>query len=154
MCSSDLLIDFQIRQLYLNARPRRFPAGEALQAASAPIGEGFLVSGAPLGPQLGRTVLAQRKPLDKMRWTLWVFTDVDPVRKQAVSASLLTAVVAGFLVLVWVAIAQRQRIVRQKLATRRMLERANAELESKVARRTSALAQTNERLRQIGRAHV
>ena len=38
-------------------------------------------------------------------------------------------------------------IVKQKLATKRMLERANAELESKVARRTSALAQTNERLR-------
>ncbi len=147
----DSVIDFQIRQLYLNARPRRFAAGEALMAASAPApaasGEGVLVSGAPLGANLGRTVLAQSKPLPKMHWTLWVFTDVDPVRKQAVSASLLTAVVAGFLVLVWVAIAQRQRIVRQKLATKRMLERANAELESKVARRTSALAQTNERLR-------
>ena len=143
----DTVVDFQIRQLYLNNRPRRFAAGESLQAASGPQPEGVLVQGQLLGPNFGRSVLAQTKALPKMHWNLWVFSDVDPVRKQAVTASLLSAVVAGFLGLVWVAIAQRQKIVKQKLATKRMLERANAELESKVARRTSALAQTNERLR-------
>src|SRR3990167_6466630 len=82
-----------------------------------------------------------------MHWHLWVFTDVDPVRSQAFTVGLLSAVAAGFVGLLWLAIAQRQRLVRHKLAARHMLERANAQLEAKVARRTSALAQTNERLR-------
>lgn len=144
----DRVVDFQIRQLYLNNRPRRFAASESLQGASSPdAADGVLVRGQSLGPGHGRTVLAQAKSLPKMHWHLWVFTDVDPVRSQAFTVSMLSAVAAGFVGLLWLAIAQRQRLVRHKLAARHMLERANAQLEAKVARRTSALAQTNERLR-------
>ena len=143
----DNVVAFQIQQLYLNNRPRRFAAAEALRAASEAQGDGVQLQGQGLGPGLGRSVLAQTRHLDKMRWGLWVFSDVDAVRRQAFTVALLSSVAAGFVGLVWVAIAQRQKIVKQKLATKRMLERANAELESKVARRTSALAQTNERLR-------
>ncbi len=144
----DRVVDFQIRQLYLNTRPRRFAASESLQAASSPdAADGVLVQGQSLGAGHGRTVLAQAKSLPKMHWHLWVFTDVDPVRSQAFTVGLLSAVAAGFVGLLWLAIAQRQRLVRHKLAARHMLERANAQLEAKVARRTSALAQTNERLR-------
>ncbi|MBH1987869.1 MAG: sensor histidine kinase [Burkholderiales bacterium] len=142
------VVDFQIQQLYLEQRPPRFAASATLQAASgARPAEGVLLEGRQLGPKLGRSVLALSQPLPKMHWSLWVFTDVDPVRRQAVTVGMLSAVAAGFFGLLWVAIAQRQRIVRQKLAARSMLERVNAGLEAKVARRTSALAQTNERLR-------
>lgn len=144
----DKVVDFQIRQLYLNTRPRRFAASTALQGASSPdAADGVLVQGRSLGAGQGRTVLAQAKSLPKMHWHLWVFTDVDPVRSQAFTVGLLSAVAAGFVGLLWLALAQRQRLVRHKLAARHMLERANAQLEAKVARRTSALAQTNERLR-------
>jgi C4-dicarboxylate-specific signal transduction histidine kinase len=144
----DTVVDWQIRQLYLNQRPRRFAASEALAAASGPHAtDGVLLQGHGLGPALGRTVLAQTQALPKMHWGLWVFTDVDPVRRQAAAVGLLSAVAAGFCGLLWLVVSQRQKIVRQKLATQRMLERSNAELEAKVARRTSALAQTNERLR-------
>ena len=44
-------------------------------------------------------------------------------------------------------VAQRRRIVRQKLEAKALLEQANAQLESKVARRTKALTDTNARLR-------
>lgn len=144
----DKVVDFQIRQLYLNNRPRRFAASNALQGASRPeAADGVLVQGQSLGPGHGRTVLAQTKALPKMRWHLWVFTDVDPVRSQAFTVGILSAVAAGFVGMLWLALAQRQRLVRHKLAARHMLERANAQLEAKVIRRTSALAQTNERLR-------
>jgi two-component system C4-dicarboxylate transport sensor histidine kinase DctB len=144
----DKVIDFQIRQLYLSNRPHRFAAAQALQAARpAEAAQGLLLRGNTLGPDLGREVLAQGKALDKMHWQLWAFTDVDPVRKQALTVCLLSIVAAGFVGLLWLVVAQRQRMVRQKLAAKRMLERSHAELENKVARRTSALAQTNDRLR-------
>jgi C4-dicarboxylate-specific signal transduction histidine kinase len=144
----DSMVDWQIRQLYLNQRPRRFAAAPSLQAASGVhAADGVLLTGHGLGQVLGRTVLAQTKPLPKMHWGLWMFTDADAVRRQAMTAGVLSAVAAGFFGLLWLVFSQRQRIVRQKLATKRMLERANAELEAKVVRRTSALANTNERLR-------
>ena len=144
----DKLVDFQIRQLYVNRRPQRFGASEQLlPAQSAASGEGVLIKGQPLGARLGRQVLAQAQDLPKMRWRLWMFTDVDQVGRHAFTVGLLSAIAAAFVGLLWLAILQRQRIVRDKLAARHMLEQANAELESKVARRTSALAQTNERLR-------
>lgn len=144
----DRLVDFQIRQLYVGRRPESFAASNALLAQQAPASrEGVLIQGQHLGAHLGRNVLAQSQSLPKMRWRLWVFTDVDAVGRHAFTVGLLSAIAAAFVGLLWLAIAQRQRIVRDKLAARHMLEQANAELEAKVARRTSALAQTNERLR-------
>lgn len=144
----DRLVEFQIRQLYVDRRPQRFAASEDL-LASQPLAnrEGVLVRGQSLGAHLGRNVLAQAQALPKMRWRLWMFTDVDAVGRHAFTVGVLSAIAAAFVGLLWLAIAQRQRIVRDKLAARHMLEQANAELEAKVARRTSALAQTNERLR-------
>ena len=144
----DKLVDFQIRQLYVDRRPQRFGASEQLLQAHQDAGaDGVLLTGQPLGARLGRQVLAQAQELPKMRWRLWVFTDVDQAGRHAFTVGVLSAIAAAFVALLWLAIEQRQRIVRDKLAARHMLEQANAELESKVARRTSALAQTNERLR-------
>lgn len=144
----DKLVDFQIRQLYVDRRPQRFGASEQLlQAHEAAGAEGVLLTGQPLGPRLGRQVLAQAQELPKMRWRLWVFTGVDQAGRHAFTVGVLSAIAAAFVALLWLALEQRQRIVRDKLAARHMLEQANAELESKVVRRTSALAQTNERLR-------
>lgn len=144
----DKLVDFQIRQLYVGRRPQRFGASDQLlpqhQMAA---GNGVLLRGQPLGAHMGRQVLAQAEDLPKMRWRLWMFSDVDAVGRHAFTVGVLSAIAAAFVGLLWLAIDQRQRIVRDKLAARHMLEQANAELEGKVARRTSALAQTNERLR-------
>lgn len=64
----DKLVDFQIRQLYVDRRPQRFGASEQLlQAHEAAGAEGVLLTGQPLGPRLGRQVLAQAQELPKMR---------------------------------------------------------------------------------------
>ena len=44
-------------------------------------------------------------------------------------------------------VAQRRRIIRQKLEAKELLEQANAQLESKVARRTKAFAISSTRIR-------
>ncbi|MFM2056237.1 MAG: hypothetical protein RLY71_622 [Pseudomonadota bacterium] len=142
-------VDLQLSRLYNNRRIARFPLAVqlsidedsqvlegvlpgSLQTPSRPAGSGTLV--------LGRT-------LDGMDWRLLIFSDLRGVRNQAVVHSLLTAVAAGFVLLLALYLTQRRRILHQKLEARQMLERANADLEQKVARRTRALSETNTRLR-------
>jgi two-component system C4-dicarboxylate transport sensor histidine kinase DctB len=55
-------------------------------------------------------------------------------------------VATGCVLLLLLVVAQRRRILRQKLEAKALLEQANAQLESKVARRTRALTDTNARL--------
>jgi C4-dicarboxylate-specific signal transduction histidine kinase len=141
-------VELQIAQLYSESRLRLFALGPQLQSPGEVIRrDGLILPGQPLGDRLGRTLMAQPKELPKMGWRLWTLHDIDPVRRQAVMVAMLSAVAVGFVCLLWLVIQQRQRLLRQKLAAKRMLEKANSELESKVARRTSALAATNERLK-------
>jgi C4-dicarboxylate-specific signal transduction histidine kinase len=141
-------VELQIAQLYSESRLRLFALGPQLQSPGEVVRrDGLILSGQALSDRLGRQLMAQPKDLPKMGWRLWTLHDIDPVRRQAVMVAMLSAVAVGFVCLLWLAIQQRQRLVRQKLAAKRMLEKANSELESKVARRTSALAATNERLK-------
>jgi two-component system C4-dicarboxylate transport sensor histidine kinase DctB len=141
-------IELQIAQLYSESRLRLFPLGaELVNPTEANKRDGLVLSGHALQERLGRTLMAVPRDLRKMGWRLWSFHEVDGVRKQAVMVAMLSAVATGFVCLLWLVVQQRQRLVRQKLAAKRMLEKANSDLESKVVRRTSALASTNERLR-------
>lgn len=103
-----------------------------------------------LPPELPRNsgyYLAQGRTLPDTGWRLLVFSDLTPVRHQAASQAALALVAAAFVVLLAIFIAQRRRILRQRLEAQRLLERSNAELENKVARRTRALTESIARLR-------
>ena len=91
--------------------------------------------------------LVHGRGLKDVGWRLLIFSDLRPVRAQAFGHGALAAVATGFVLLLLLVVAQRRRIVRQKLEAKELLEQANAQLESKVARRTKALTDTNVRLR-------
>ncbi|MEY8879457.1 MAG: ATP-binding protein, partial [Leptothrix sp. (in: b-proteobacteria)] len=142
-------VDLQLSRLYNNRRITRFPLPVQLSIdEDSQVLEGVLPGGlqTPSRPA-GSGTLVLGRTLDGMDWRLLIFSDLRGVRNQAVIHSLLTAVAAGFVLLLAMYLAQRRRILHQKLEARQMLERANADLEQKVARRTRALSETNTRLR-------
>lgn len=94
-----------------------------------------------------RRYLALGWPLERTGWWLMVFADLRPVLNQAVSHAALGALSSGFLAMLLAFVAQRRRILRHRLEAQALLERANAELEDTVARRTADLTRANERLR-------
>src|SRR5690606_2710660 len=96
----------------------------------------------------GAAYMVQGRPLEGVGWWLMLLTDLRPVRVQALSHAALIATASGLSMMLLVFVAQRRRIVRQKLESRALLERANVELEATVACRTADLSLTNERLRQ------
>jgi C4-dicarboxylate-specific signal transduction histidine kinase len=104
--------------------------------------------GAHRGRQHGNgSYLVHGRPLPGLDWRLLIFSDLRPVHNLAISHGALAAVGTGFVLLLLLVLAQRRRITRQKLEAKELLEQANAQLESKVARRTRALTETNARLR-------
>ena len=90
---------------------------------------------------------APASALTELGWRLQIFSDLRPVRAQAFGHAALASVATGFVLLLLLVVAQRRRIIGQKLVAKTLLEQANAQLESKVARRTKALTDTNARLR-------
>ncbi|MGH6648019.1 ATP-binding protein [Aquabacterium sp.] len=142
-------VDWQLTQRYNLKTLPRFPLSARLSDLdSDQLSQGVVLNGAGLAPHLNADVLVQSMAIDKMHWQLLIFTDLAAVRKQAVLVSLLSCVAAGFVLLLGVVVNQRRRILAQKLESKRVLEQANAELENKVTRRTKALTDTNQRLRQ------
>ncbi len=91
--------------------------------------------------------LAQSRSLPETGWRLILFSDLRPVRAQALNDAALAAMATGFVMLLLLYINQRRRILRQRLETQAMLESANAELESKVGERTTDLTAANAALR-------
>lgn len=142
-------VDLQLTRMYNNMRIPRFPLAAALDIDD----EGQLRDDLPppgrlllqQPPASGMLVLS--RTLDGMDWRLLLLADLRSVRQQAVVSSIMSAVAAGFLVLLALHLTQRRRIVRQKLEAKLLLERANAELEDKVAQRTLDLTEANVRLR-------
>ena len=92
-------------------------------------------------------VMVLGRSLDGMDWRVLIFSDLKPVRDQALVDGFGGAIAAAFLILLALYWAQRRRIERQKLSAKRMLEQANAELEEEVGRRTQELTETNTQLR-------
>jgi two-component system C4-dicarboxylate transport sensor histidine kinase DctB len=145
-------VDLQMTRLYDDLKLPRFPLPVHLSIdEDSQVLEGVLPASLPADaddarPIRGRTLVFGRT-LDGMAWRLLIFSDLRRVRNQAVLHSLLSAVAAGFVLLLVLFLNQRRRIARQKVEARQMLERANTELEHKVARRTRALTESNTRLR-------
>lgn len=144
-------VDLQLTRLYNNLRIARFPLAVQLSVDDdSQIIEGVLPGGAsaPAGRQGSSSgMLVLGRTLNGMDWRLLIFSDLRGVRRQAVVTSLMSAVVAGFVLLLGMYQAQRRRILRQRIESEQLLQRANAELEHKVARRTRVLTETNVRLR-------
>jgi two-component system C4-dicarboxylate transport sensor histidine kinase DctB len=122
-------VDQQLTRLYADLPIRQFPLARELDPRE------------PVQPVGNQLVLS--RPLDGMDWHVMLFLDFAGVRKQAFLQALM---VSGFLILVVLVLAQARRIGRQRSDVRRMLETANAELESKVKARTHALTEANDRL--------
>lgn len=90
--------------------------------------------------------LALARPLDGMDWRVMLFLDLQDVWHAARMEAAMSAVGAAFVVLLLLVLLQARRIQRQRREARRMLERANVELESSVHARTRDLTETNARL--------
>lgn len=145
-------VDLQLSRLYGDLRIARFPLSVQLSVdEDSQVLEGVLPGGlqAPLrsGSAGQSGVLVLGRTLDGMDWRLLMFSDLRAVRNQALVNGMLSAVAAAFVLLLALVLNQRRRILGQKLEAKQMLERANADLELKVARRTRALSDTNTRLR-------
>lgn len=157
-------VEMQITRLYDEQPLPRFPVplrlvdaagGEGVEGGEGDVDseevDGVLPPGllpAEDGQRPARTsALVLGRALDGMDWRLMIFPDLRVVRNQAVLHSMLSAVAVGFVLLLTLFLNQRRRSMREKLEAKQLLERANAELEHKVARRTRALTETNARLR-------
>lgn len=151
--SAERRVDLQLSRIYGAMRLAPFPLNVQLSVdEDSQEMHGLLQSGAPASVDSGLPASAAGymvlgRSLDGMDWRVLTFTNLTPVRQQALletlGAMLLVAVMM-LMVLYW---AQRQRIERQKLSAKRLLEQANAELEQEVHRRTLELTQTNNALR-------
>lgn len=145
--SLDSKVEAAVSRLYNNRPIGNFPV--AIDAALGPAGQEIHSGGrlgiAP-GRALGSTYLVHGRQLSSTGWRLLIFSDLQPMRAQAIGHGALAAVATGCVLLLLLVVAQRRRILRQKLEAKALLEQANAQLESKVARRTRALTDTNARL--------
>jgi C4-dicarboxylate-specific signal transduction histidine kinase len=145
-------VDLQLSRLYNAQRIPRFPLSVPLSVdEDSQVLEGVLPAGlqAPMrsGSTSGADTLVLGRTLDGMDWRLMMFSDLRAVRNQALVNGMLCAVAAAFVLLLALYLNQRRRILGQKLEAKQMLERANADLELKVTRRTRALSDANGRLR-------
>lgn len=145
-------VDLQLSRLYGEQRLPRFPLKVDLRIdENSQVVEGMVPHGpdadAGLPLPASRGLLVQGRTLNGMDWRLLMFSDLQPVRREAVMHSLLAALAAGTLLLLALIALQRRRLVRQKLQAQRWLQQANTELEHTVQRRTSALTEANLRLK-------
>ncbi len=92
-------------------------------------------------------LLALSRRLPDNGWRLVIFSDLRPVQARAWTDAALAAAVTACVLLVLLFLKQRRRILRQRLETQAMLQRANTELEHKVEARTADLTAANQRLR-------
>lgn len=146
-------VDLQLSRLYGEQRLPRLPLKVDLRVdedsrvvdAMLPHGLDSEAAVPPLPASRGTLVLG--RPLNGMDWRLMMFADLQPVRQEAVTHSLLAALAMGVLLLLALIALQRRRLLQQKLQAQRWLQQANTELEHKVQRRTSALSETNLRLK-------
>ncbi|WP_210191693.1 MULTISPECIES: ATP-binding protein [Rhodomicrobium] len=94
-----------------------------------------------------RSFFAVSRQLAENGWRITVFSDMRPVYARAWNAVAFAATGAACFVLVLLFFDMWRRNLRQRLEAQAMLERANAELETKVAKRTQDLVEANQLLR-------
>ncbi len=145
----DTLVDIKMSRLYNDGPIGDFPVriDQAIGAEGQIVHMNLRQHSSRSRQNIAGSYLVHGRPLPELGWRLHIFSDLRPVRAQAIGHAALAAVATGFVLLLLLVVAQRRRIVRQKLEAKALLEQANAQLESKVARRTKALTDTNARLR-------
>ena len=92
------------------------------------------------------TYLAQTRALNDTPWNLTLLSPLEDLRRDAVRNGMLAAI--GFALLAFLLIAwnERRKVLATRLAAREALQRANGELEVKIAERTADLQASNARL--------
>ena len=147
-------VDLQLTQTYGSLRLPIFPIDVALSVDDDTQEVRGFVSGDEArhrealgagGNRAGHLVLG--RSLDGMDWRVLIFTSLSAVRQQALVDGVGGAVSAAFLILLALYWSQRRRIERQKLAAKRLLVQANADLVHQVSLRTQELTDTNAQLR-------
>ncbi|NMG68620.1 sensor histidine kinase [Azoarcus communis SWub3 = DSM 12120] len=145
-----LQADIERSRLYDNRPIRPFPVAVPFRNWSADATVSLPVPA--LHPPRGRTQMVRHqmvsRPLERVGWWLVLFSDLSAVHRQALAHAALAVTMGGLLLMLSLYLAQRRRIVRQKLENQAMLEQANLELEETVQRRTQDLSTTNARLRE------
>lgn len=94
------------------------------------------------------TFVAQTQPLAGTQWDITVFSPQEQVRGIAASRAAAAGVGAGFLFILALLLNQRRRHLKDRLAAQEALQKANDELERKVAERTADLSSANSHLQQ------
>jgi len=79
-------------------------------------------------------------------WRLILLSDYSPVNALVRNAVAFTAVAIAFVILLFLYLHQRRRIVHESLAAKEALQRAHDELERKVGERTADLVAANEQM--------
>jgi len=91
-------------------------------------------------------VAEQRQPIGHMGWTLLSFAETDELEHLARGYAAAAGFAYAFALVGALYARLRRRRDEERRAARRELERANAELESRIAERTAVLVQANEEL--------
>ena len=91
--------------------------------------------------------LAQTRSLKDTSWKLTLLTPLKTVRKTALSNAALAVASFAILVILLVAWNERRKVLAARFAAREALERANSQLERKIAERTADLIASNDRLK-------
>jgi two-component system C4-dicarboxylate transport sensor histidine kinase DctB len=99
----------------------------------------------------GRHHLASTRTLQRTPWRLVALDDLAPVREVARYAAVTASLAMGVLILAGVTLWQRQRAVRQKLASQAALQAAHDSLEATVVARTAQLRATQADLVHAGK---
>jgi len=92
--------------------------------------------------------LVQSLPIDPPGWRLLMLTDLAAARDAALSNAVAAGFATAFLLSLGVYAHLRRRRRHERLASQRALQRANDELEQRIAERTGELLQANRELRE------
>ena len=120
--------------------------------ARTPLGDGIeqvsYASAATAGRAPGRiNYLEQSRPLADTPWRLTLLTPLQDQRRATIGNALLAAGSCALLIFFGLALNQRRKVIATRLAAREALQRANNELERRIAERTADLSASNERLK-------
>ncbi len=99
----------------------------------------------------GRDQLLSERALRGAPWRLVVFDDMAPLRLAARNAAITASLAMAVLLLVGVALWQRRRAVRHKLANQAALQAAHDSLETTVVARTAQLRAAQDELVHTGK---
>lgn len=91
--------------------------------------------------------LEQSRPLADTPWRLTLLSPLQDQRRAAIGNALLAAGACALLIFFGLALNQRRKVIATRLAAREALQRANDELERRIAERTADLSASNERLK-------